>query len=348
MSESRPCGVIKESYEKDMAFFEKPFHYFAIGILTAILLLVPYMLPEFYVNILMLIAIFGIAIMGLNLLTNAYLFSVMHAALMGVGAFTTAFISQQVPFYIAIPISGIMAALVSVFFGLPSLRIKVFYLLFSTTAAQFIIEWILNWLTRDIPGSAVYTSPIAIANHQFTMPEKYYLYLTITAILAYLIAHINRTPLGKAMVMMAEKDYAAQVQGVNLLKFKTLAFAISGFYAGVAGSLWSYLLGLVTPEHFPFLMSWELLGVGVIVGGLGSYVWGSILGSIMIIVVTQLTTIIVSALAPHLPWLGASAFGLRALMYGVIIALILILEPRGLASLLRKVKRYFDLWPFSY
>ena len=112
--------------------------------------------------------------------------------------------------------------------------------------------------------------------------------------------------------------------------------------------MWSYLLGLVTPEHFPFLMSWELLGVGVIVGGLGSYVWGSILGSIMIIVVTQATTGLVEVLSPYMPWLGASAFGLRAVFYGVIIAAILILEPEGLASLLRKVKRYFDLWPFSY
>jgi len=348
MGSSRPCGVIKESYTADMSFFEKPFHYWAIGLLVLILIMLPFMAPEFYLNAILLIAIFGITIMGLNLLTQAYLFSVMHAALMGIGAFTTAFLSQQLPFFVTIPIAGLMAAAVSVFFGLPSLRIKVFYLLFSTTAAQFIIEWVLNWITRDIPGSAVYTAPLGLMGYQFGVLEQYYLYLFITAIMAYLIAHIGRTPLGKALVMIGEKDYAAQIQGVDLLKFKAIAFAISGFYAGVAGSMWSYMLGLVTPEHFPFLMSWELLGVGVIVGGLGSYVWGSILGSVMIIVVTQVTTELVTVLTPYMPWLGASAFGLRAIFYGIIIAAILILEPQGLASLLRKVKRYFDLWPFSY
>ena len=348
MTSSRPCGVIKESYAAEMSFFEKPFHYWAMGLFVAILVILPFTAPEFYLNVILLIAIFAITIMGLNLLTQAYLFSVMHAALMGIGAFTTAYLSHQLPFFITMPLAGLMAAAVSVFFGLPSLRIKVFYLLFSTTAAQFIIEWILNWLTRDIPGSAVYASPLGLMGHQFNILEQYYLYLFITALMAYLIAHIGRTPLGKALVMMGEKDYAAQIQGVDLLKFKAIAFAISGFYAGIAGSMWIYLLGLVTPEHFPFLMSWELLGVGVIVGGLGSYVWGSILGSVMIIVVTQVTTALVTVLSPYMPWLGASAFGLRAIFYGIIIAAILILEPQGLASLLRKVKRYFDLWPFSY
>ncbi len=348
MTSSRPCGVIKESYKADMSFFEKPFHYWAMGLFALVLLILPFTAPEFYLDTILLIAIFSITIMGLNLLTQAYLFSVMQAALMGVGAFTTAFISHQLPFYISMPISGLMAALVSVFFGLPSLRIKVFYLLFSTTAAQFIIEWFFNWITRNIPGSAVYTAPLAIFGHQLGVVEQYYLYIVITAVMAYLIAHIGRTPLGKAIVMMSDKDYAAQIQGVDLLKYKAMAFAISGFYAGIAGSMWSYMLGLVTPEHFPFLMSWELLGVGVIVGGLGSYVWGSILGSVMIIVVTQVTTELVAVLSPYMPWLGASAFGLRAIFYGIIIAAILILEPEGLASLLRKVKRYFDLWPFSY
>ena len=187
-----------------------------------------------------------------------------------------------------------------------------------------------------------------IAGYTFGAIEKYYIFIVIALIMGYLIAHIGRTPLGKALVMIGEKDYAAQIQGLSLLKFKSIAFAISGFYAGVAGAMWGYNLGMVTPEHFPFLMSSELLGIGVIVGGLGSYVWGSLLGATMMIAVTQGTTVLVGALTPYLPWLGAGAFGLRAVIYGLIIAAILILEPHGLASLVRKVKRFFDLWPFSY
>jgi branched-chain amino acid transport system permease protein len=345
---SRPSGVIKETFLADMGFIEKPFHYFALSLLGLFLIILPFVTSEYILSQIILIAIFGVAIMGLNLLTTAQLFSVMHAALIGVGAFTAAFLSQSLPFFITIPLAGLMAAGASVLFGLPSVRVKGFYLLFSTTAAQFILEWIFNWMTRDIPGSAVYVEAMGIAGYTFSAIERYYIFIIIALIMGYLIAHIGRTPLGKALVMIGEKDYAAQIQGLSLLKFKSIAFAISGFYAGVAGAMWGYNLGMVTPEHFPFLMSWELLGIGVIVGGLGSYVWGSLLGATMMIAVTQGTTVLVGALTPYLPWLGAGAFGLRAVIYGLIIAAILILEPHGLASLVRKIKRFFDLWPFSY
>ncbi len=344
---SRPSGVIKESFLADMGFIEKPFHYFALSFLFLFLITLPFMTSEYVLSQIILIAIFGVAIMGLNLLTTSQLFSVMHAALMGVGAFTAAFLSHNLPFFISIPLAGLMAAATSVFFGLPSVRVKGFYLLFSTTAAQFILQWIFNYMTRDIPGSAVYVASM-IPGLSLGMVEKYYIFLAITVVMGYFIAHIGRTPLGKALIMIGEKDYAAQIHGLSLIKYKSIAFAISGFYAGVAGAMWGYNLGMVTPEHFPFLMSWELLGIGVIVGGLGSYVWGSLLGATMIIAVTQGTTILVGILTPYLPWLGAGAFGLRAVIYGLIIAAILIVEPHGLASLIRKVKRMFDLWPFTY
>jgi branched-chain amino acid transport system permease protein len=344
----RPCGVIKESYVSDMAFFEKNFHYVSIAILAISLIILPFVAGEFLARMLVLVSVYSIALMGLNLLTRAHLFSVMTAAIMGVGAFTAAFISESLPFPIVLFIAGLVASGTSVFFMLPSLRIKVFYLLFSTTAAQFIIEYILNWSVRDVPGSVAYTTPMGIFGYEFTWIEEYYTCIGIAALLGFVIAHIGRTPLGKAIVMIGEKDYAAQIQGISLLKFKSIAAAISGFYAGVGGALWAYALGLITPEHFPFLLSWEMLGVGVIVGGLGSYVWGSILGAIMMIIVSQYTTVLVEVLEPFVPWLGAGAFGLRAIIYGIIIAAILIFEPHGLASLIRKVKRFFDLWPFTY
>ncbi|MDJ0268961.1 MAG: branched-chain amino acid ABC transporter permease [Aigarchaeota archaeon] len=270
---------------------------------------------------------------------------------MGVGAFATVILSQppySLPFIATIPLAGIIAAATSVFFGLPSLRIKAFYLLFSTMAAHFIIVWILSFIVKDVPETVVYTQPMGLLGYKFSPLEQYYTFLIITILMGLAIAHIGRTPLGKALVMIGEKDYAAQVHGLSLLKYKALAFAISGFYAGVGGALWSYMLGLITIEHVSFDLAWEMLSVGVIVGGPGSYVWGSTLGATLMIAVSHGLTFMVSTLATAMPWLGPTAFGFKIIIFGAIIAAILIAEPRGLASLLRKFKRFFDLWPFSY
>lgn len=354
----RPCGVVKETYKEDMGFFEKKFHWVSLAILILVLLVLPFTASSLFYRMLMLIMLFSITIMGLNLLTCSYLFSVMHAALMGVGAFTVGFLSRPdhvglaippLPFFITLPIAGIVTAGVAVFFFLPSLRVKLFYMLFATTAGQFIIEWILNFITKDIPGSVVYCATMgSVLGYPLTDVQQYYVFLLVTALMAFLIAHIGRSPLGKALIMIGEKDYAAQVQGLGLLKYKVVVSAISGFYAGVGGGLWSYMLGMITPEHFFYLTSWEMLGVGVIVGGLGSYVWGSILGATIMVGIAQGITMLVGALSGYAPWLGPTAFGFKAILYGAVIAGILIFEPRGFAALFRKGKRFFDLWPFSY
>ncbi|HID04680.1 MAG TPA: branched-chain amino acid ABC transporter permease [Candidatus Caldiarchaeum subterraneum] len=347
----RPSGVVKESYLSDMAFLQKRFHYVGLASLLAFIFLVPFIESTFAPRFIMLISIFAVALMGLNLLTSAYLFSVMHSAIMGVGGFSAALLSQppyNLPFFITIPLAGIIAAATSVFFGLPSLRVKTFYLIFSTTAAHFIIVWILSFIVRGVPGTVVYTAPMSILGYELGILEQYYTFIIITILMAVAIAHIGRTPLGKALVMIGEKDYAAQVHGLSLLKYKAFAFAIAGFYGGVGGALWAYMLKLITIEHVSFELGWEMLGVGVIVGGLGSYVWGSILGALLMRAVVDLINFTVSSLASTMPWISQAAFGFRIIVFGAIIAVILILEPRGLAALLRKVKRFFDLWPFSY
>ena len=348
---SRPSGVVKESYLADMAFLQKRFHHVGLAIFLGFIFLVPFIESSFLPRFIMLICVFAVALMGLNLLTTAYLFSVMHSAIMGVGGFSAALLSQppfSLPFYLTIPLAGMIASVVSVFFGLPSLRVKTFYLLFSTTAAHFIIVWILSFIVKDVPGTVVYTKPMEILGYKLTPLEQYYTFVIITILMALAIAHIGRTPFGKALIMIGEKDYAAQIHGLSLLKYKAIAFMIAGFYGGVGGALWSYLLGLITIEHVSFELGWEMLGVGVIVGGLGSYVWGSVLGAILMRAVVDGLNFIVSNLAATMPWLSQAAFGFRVIIFGVIIAVILILEPRGLAALLRKVKRFFDLWPFSY
>lgn len=348
---SRPSGVFKESYKADMGFIQKRFHWFSLLLLFAFLFTLPLYANPYFISLFMLIFVFSIPIMGLNLLTTAGLFSVTTAALMGVGAFSASFLSQppySLPFYLVIILSGIITMIVASLFAFPALRIKAYYMLFLTTATQFTIEWILNYLTKDIPGSAVYIAPMSLFGYTFGDAEKYYVFLIIVIIMGYLIAHIGRSPIGKAIIMIGEKDYAAHIFGIDPLKYKALAFAIYGFYSGIGGAMWGYQIGLATPEHFYYLTSWEMLGVGVIVGGVGSFVWGSVLGTVVMIGISQGITILVSNLSAYMPWLGPLAFGFKALLYGIIIAGILIAEPHGLASLIRKIKRFFDLFPFSY
>lgn len=349
---SLPCGETKESYQKDMSFIQKRFHWVSLVLLLIVLFTLPFYSGVFIVGLFMAIMSFGIVIMGLNMLTEAGLFSVSHAAFMGIGAFLGSYLSLQLkmPFILVILICGLVTSAVVTMLAFPALRIKVWYLLFLTTATQFTIEWVLNYLTRDIPGSCMYYAKMGsyTIGRSFTLTEKYWIFLILTIVFGYLIAHIARTPLGKAIVMIGERDYAAEVQGINQLKYKAIAFAISGFYAGVGGAMWGYYTGMVTPEHFHYLVSWEMLGVGVIVGGLGSYVWGSLLGTTIMIGVHQGIMALISMYAAKIPWIAATAFGFTAIFYGLVIAGVLIGEPHGMVALLKKIKRFFNLFPFSY
>ena len=347
---SKPSGVFKESYIADMGFIQKRFHLISICLLFASLLTLPLYANDYIISLIMLIFTFSIAMMGLNLLTTAGLYSVATSALMGIGAFTASLLSLpplSLPFYVVLPICGVEVAAISSLFAFPTLRVKGYYVLFLTIAIQFTVDWILNYSVKNVPGSVAYIAPIEILGYTLTVREEFYLYLFITALFSYLIAHIGRTPLGKAIIMIGEKDYAAHIFGLSPLRYKAIAFAIYGFYSGVGGVLWGYLLGMVTPEHFTYFLSWEMLGM-VIVGGVGSFVWGSILGTIVMIVISQGIIVFVSNLSVYFPWLGASAFGIRAILDGAVIAGILIADPHGFVALLRKIKRFFDLFPFSY
>ena len=152
--------------------------------------------------------------------------------------------------------------------------------------------------------------------------------------------------MGRAFVAIRDRDLSAEIIGINLFRYKLSAFAISSFYAGVAGALWVTFLKVVTPDHFPFHLSIQYLAM-VIVGGLGS-VLGSIFGAVFMILTPEVLNVLSSALSKMAPAIGQLFIPMKAVVFGVLIVFVLIIEPLGLAEIWRRIKAFFLLWPFSY
>jgi branched-chain amino acid transport system permease protein len=295
----------------------------------------------------------GIAIIachGLNLLTGfTGQISLGHAAFMGVGAYTSSIlVSHGVPFSVSQACAGAMAALIGMIFGIPSLRLRGLYLAMATIAAQFIIEFtIRRWdkLTGGVEG--MYVEPGSLGPFHFDDRIHLY-YLTFVLVVAVTMAtkNIIRSRSGRAFVAIRDRYLAAEVIGVNLFKYRLLSFAVSSFFAGIAGALTAQYLEVITHESFTISQSIDYLAM-CIVGGLGHILGGFfgvgfwfILERILEVVTTSLN----SAYPDHVTWFVS----IREIVFGLVIILFLIFEPDGLAARWRTIRAYWKLWPFSY
>lgn len=298
--------------------------------------------------------VLSLAGLGLNLLTGyAGQLSLGSAAFMAVGAFATYNFDLRVPglpLLLDIALGGFTAALVAVLFGLPSLRIKGFYLLVSTLAAQFFVQWALtkfSWFSNDNASGVISAPPLLILGVDFSSPVGRYL-LTLGVVLAlfWLGKNLVRSELGRNWMAVRDMDTAAAVIGIPLLKTKLLAFAISGFFLGVAGALWAFTyLGTVEPHGFDLNRSFQILFI-IIIGGLGS-ILGNFLGAAFIV----LFPVLLSNLAALLPdgLIDAGQIeNLQKIVFGALIIFFLIKEPEGLARLWQTFRERARLWPLRY
>jgi branched-chain amino acid transport system permease protein len=352
-----PCGVFKTSYAEDMAFIRYPIHKVGLAVGIAFLVLYPiafrdnpYML--YWMNY---IAIFLIGAIGLNLLTGyAGQISLGHAAFMAIGAYTSTLATLKfgIPFFIAIPLGALASMLFGLIFGIPSLRLKGFYLAIATLAAQYIVEFILvnpklAWLTGGSAGLLV--PPAEIMGLRITQTENadlYYYFIAVPSAVFFFVfaANLIRSDIGRSWIAIRDNDIAAEIMGINVFKYKLLAFAISSFYAGIAGGLWAFYIGYLTPEHYTIALSIEFVAI-LLIGGLGR-LWGSVLGTVFVLTLPEiLKTFVIPAISDFVP---VSAESLRPIIFGAIIVLFLILEPKGLIELLKKIKEYMRLFPFPY
>ncbi len=304
--------------------------------------------------ILVPLLVLSLAGLGLNLLTGyAGQLSLGSAAFMAVGAFAAYNLQLRVPglpLLLSFALGGVIAALVAVFFGLPSLRIKGFYLLVATLAAQFVVEWVLtrfSWFTNDNASGVITSPPLLIAGLDFSSPRgRYVLTLAVVVALFWLGKNLVRSELGRNWMAVRDMDTAAAVIGIRLLKAKLLAFAISGFYLGVAGSLWAFTyLGTVEPHGFDLSRSFQVLFI-IIIGGLGS-VLGNVLGAAFIVLFPILLGNIFALLPAGLMDVGQLE-NIQKMLFGALIITFLIKEPEGLARLWQRFRQRARVWPLRY
>ena len=352
----REAGQFKATYAEDSQIF--PIRQDKIGFWVLMLVFgvaVPLLSNEYWLKaILIPVLIFSLAAIGLNILTGyAGQLSLGSAAFMAVGAFAAYnFILriEGMPFLVALVLAGLTAALVGIMFGLPSLRIKGFYLAVATLAAQFFIVWALvkfPWFSNNSSYGVVTAQDVTILGYTFATPEsKYVLTFLIVALMALLAKNMVRSSTGRAWMAVRDMDVAAQVIGFRLMRTKLLAFAVSSFYCGVAGALYAYTyIGTVEPEGFNLDLSFKILFM-IIIGGVGS-IMGSFLGAAFIVLLPIFLDNVVPVIFGDS--LGAGfVSNFQLIVFGGLIIFFLIVEPHGLARLWQIAKEKLRLWPFPH
>jgi len=346
---SLPCGIFAQNYAQDMGALRTKTQWLVLLAFLVFLAACPLFFSDRVLTIMTIIGITIVSVQGLNILTGyCGQISIGHAGFMAVGAYTSAILTAKlgVPFWVALPCAALAAGVVGLIFGLPSLKIKGFYLIMATIAAQFIIVWLIIQL-RGITGGPDGLSVPRPEIGSFVFKSKtsyFYLVMIIACLATFLAQNIVRTRAGRAFVAIRDNDLAAEVMGINLFAYKLLAFFIGCVYAGVAGSLLVHYFAFACLDQFPFMNSVWYLGM-LIVGGMGS-IPGAIFGAVSLKLLDELVTIVGPVLSAVVA--AQAAASLALISRGVVIMLFLIFEPRGLAHRWDMIKGYYRLWPFSH
>jgi branched-chain amino acid transport system permease protein len=351
----RAAGQFKTSYVADQAIFPiAQDRWFVLALVAVAFLGVPLFAGDYlFTEVLIPVLILSIAAIGLNILTGyCGQVSLGTGGFMAVGAYAAYNLVLRLPginLVVAFLLAGAIAMLVGMLFGLPSLRIKGFYLAVATLAAQFFLEWTfarVKWFTNYAPSGSVAVGRVELFGAPIDTPLKTYLFVLAFAVVLALVAkNLVRGRIGRMWMAMRDMDIAAEIIGIRPLHAKLSAFAVSSFYIGIAGALWGFFrLGSWEPLAFDIDRSFQVLFM-IIIGGLGS-ILGSFLGAAFIILVP-----IVLNQLPH--WLGipvstATISHVEFMVFGAMIVLFLIAEPNGLARLWATAKEKLRLWPFPY
>ena len=336
--------IFKTDYAQDIKIAKHGGQVFWYGALLLALLLAPWLFAEYWLAQLTFVMIYSIAGLGLMLLAGfTGLFSLGHAAFLGVGAYTQAVMANAgVPFPIALLGAAALSAAVGFVVGLPALRVKGIYLGMATLSFGFIVEEVMaRWESVTGGNAGMHIKPPNMFGWSLNSGiEFYFLCLVITIIATLGILNLLRSPTGRAFVAIRDSEISAQSMGIHLAHYKTLSFAISAALAGVAGALYAHKLQFISPEQFNILQSIDLL-LMIVIGGLGS-VHGAFLGAIFLITMPQL----IAMVKDYLPAAIGQAPGLQGLVYGVVLVAFVLFEPMGLYGRWLKVRTYLQLFPF--
>lgn len=366
-----PCGIYMPSYEAEQRWWRTPFIKGKMTLMVILALAFPYLVGGEWISVAYTINYYVLAALGVQLLIGyCGQITLGHAAFVAVGAYCSAMMVLFIPWPqfmvdagLAYPVSmicaGFAAGFWSVLFGLPSARVKGFYLIMTTMAAQ--------WITVPLVITQ-YVSTIGGRGQAFPIPEGtiklgpwvidsdtkiYYLSIFLVAVCLVAMGNMLRSKPGRAWVAIRDNDIAAETMGVNIVWYKLLAFFVAGFFAGIAGSFYITALSFVSPEHYEWFYS--LLWVGIIlIGGVGS-IQGLVFGSAFVVLVFKVLEMGVLWLSgilmesyPEWGVITTKIIFFKESAFGLAIIFFLIYEPNGLAYRYWQLKNYFNLWPFSY
>jgi branched-chain amino acid transport system permease protein len=355
----REAGQFKTNYRQDMAVFPVLQDRIAVhAIVVAAFVLVPLLATQYMLTaILVPTLILALAALGLNILVGyCGQVSLGSGAFMAIGAYAAynfAIRIPELPLVVSILLGGLSAALVGIAFGIPSLRIKGFYLAVATLAAQFFFDWLflrVGWFSNNTPSGSVNAPRLDFFGWFVNTPvEKYLLCLAFLALAAVVAKNLVRGHVGRQWMAIRDMDIAAQIIGIRPMYAKLSAFAVSSFFIGVAGALWAFVhLGSWEPLAFNIDRSFQLL-FAVIIGGLGS-ISGSILGAAFMWILPIFLDIVLPPIGSLVGWQmdKATVSHFAFMIFGALIVVLLIAEPHGLARLWAIMREKLRLWPFPH
>lgn len=364
---SAATGRFRTSYAADAAIQRVPLARVAFWVgLLVVFLVVPRVFDNYWLNNFNAVWMAIIAAVGLNILVGyTGQISLGHGAFAMVGAFTVGLLYNRWPelkghpaeLFVTIPVAGLMAALVGTIFGVPSLRVKGLYLAIATYAAHPILEWVVLHLVPKLTVEGRITAALPVPrpeinllgwNHVIrTDTDRFYLF-GLLAIIGILFAeNLFRTRVGRAWVAIRDREVAAESIGINVFMYKLMAFALSAFYAGVAGALLAYWYRSVNHEAFFVTLSIQYLAM-IIIGGQGS-IPGSVFGALFIVMVPILVRdYVVDPMHDVVPRLQTYYTFVEQVIFGLLIIIFIIWEPDGLYKLWTRLKNSVRLWPFAY
>lgn len=360
-----PCGEYHESYREDHAWWQTKFIKAKMALLMIALFVgIPLAADSYWLSVCNQIGYTALGALGVQLLIGfCGQVTLGHAAFLAVGAYTSTLLILEFPWPkalldwgLAYPISILIAAIVAgiwcVLFGLPSAKVKGFYLILTTMAAQFItVDFVITQYISQIGGrgQAFSLPPGTIKIGPWVIDSDlkvYFMMIVLVIFFTAVVVNLLRSRVGRAWVAIRDNDISAEVMGIHVVRYKLFAFFVAGFIGGVAGAFWISNLAAISPEHFPWFWSLWLVGV-ILIGGVGS-IHGTIFGSIFMVVVMELLQMAVLPLAASYPKLLMDFLFIKEAAFGLAICAFMIFEPNGLAYRWWQAKNYFNLWPFSY
>ncbi|MBN9409255.1 MAG: branched-chain amino acid ABC transporter permease [Burkholderiales bacterium] len=336
--------IFKTRYDQDIDLARHGGHRFWYSLLMVCLLAAPWALPEYWLAQLTFVFIYAIVAVGLMLLAGfTGQFSIGHAAFMGVGAYTEAYLAARGwPLPLSLLCSMVLSAAVGVVVGLPALRVKGMYLAIATLSFGFIVEEVLaRWESvtggnagKSVVGASVFGQPLDSTG------SLYFLCLVCVVGATLLVLNLLRSPTGRAFVAIRDSEISAQSMGIQLARYKFMSFAISAALAGLGGALYAHKMQYISPDQFSLVQSIDLV-LMIVVGGLGS-IHGAFFGAIFLIGMPQL----ISLGKDWLPTAMAQAAGLQSVVYGVVLIAFVMLEPMGIYGRWLKLRTWLELYPF--